>query len=46
MALQPHRLAAHDQGEDRVQGMKNVEVSSLIEDITMEVAKKYGMIHR
>ena len=44
--LQPHRLAAHHQGEDRATaGMKNVEVNfPLIEDITMEVAKKYGMI--
>ena len=44
-SLQPHRLAADDQDKITFCGMKDVEVTfPLIEDISMKIAEKYGMI--
>ena len=43
-SLQPHRLAADDQGRITFRGMADVEVTfPLIDDVGM-AARKYGMI--
>ena len=43
--VQPYCMAAHHQRKIEFRGWKDVEMKfPLIEDITMEIAKRYGMI--